>query len=134
MSLKRMGEWPWVRGESWLGVVMTLSLPPTKMIHPQPEPNCLAVVSLKVFLKASKSPKSAEIWSAMAPEGAPPTPAEPAGPMRFQKAVWLEWPPPLLRTAPLISSGTLARPRIRSSADLAARWGWLAKAALRLLT
>jgi len=27
----------------------------------QPEPNCLAVVSLKVFLKASKSPKSALI-------------------------------------------------------------------------
>ena len=37
---------------------MTLSLPPVKTSQPQPEPNCLAVVSLKVFLKASKSPKS----------------------------------------------------------------------------
>jgi len=49
-----------------LAVVITLSLPPVKTSHPQPEPNCLAVVSLKVFLKASKSPKSAVIWSAIA--------------------------------------------------------------------
>ena len=31
------------------------------MSQPQPEPNCLAVVSLKSFLKLSKSPKSALI-------------------------------------------------------------------------
>ena len=61
-------------------MVMTLSLPPVKTSQPQPEPNCLAVVSLKVFLKASKSPKSAVICAAMAPVGAPPTPSEPPGP------------------------------------------------------
>jgi hypothetical protein len=43
-----------------------------KTSQPQPEPNCLAVVSLKSFLKDSKSPKSALIWAAMAPEGSPP--------------------------------------------------------------
>ena len=72
-----------------MGVEMTLSLPPVKTSQPQPEPNCLAVVSLKVFLKASKSPKSAEICEAMAPEGWPPMPGALTGPMSFQKAVWL---------------------------------------------
>ena len=113
---------------------MTLSLPPVKTSQPQPEPNCLAVVSLKVFLKASKSPKSAVIWAAMAPVGAPPTPAVPAGPMMFQNMVWLEWPPPLLRTAPRMSSGTAFRSRIRSSTDLGGqRRGGLARAAFTLL-
>jgi hypothetical protein len=42
------------------------------------------------LLEASKSPKSAEIWLAMAPEGAPPMPVEPTGPIRLQNAVWLE--------------------------------------------
>ena len=65
--------------------------------------------------------------------GGPPMPAEPTGPIRFQKAVWLECPPPLLRTAPRISSGTSARSRTRSSTGLAARPGWLARAALRLV-
>ncbi len=68
------------------------------------------------------------------PVGAPPTPSEPTGPMRFQKAVWLEWPPPLLRTAVRIYSGTWAGSRTRSSTDLAASSGWLARAAFRLLT
>ncbi len=45
------------------------SLPALKTSQPQPEPNCLAVVSLKSFLKVSKSPKSALIWAAMAPVG-----------------------------------------------------------------
>src|ERR1035438_712901 len=77
-------------GESWLAVVITLSLPPVKTSQPQPDPNCLAVVSLKVFLKASKSPKSVDICLAIAPEGLPPMPAELAGPISFQKAVWFE--------------------------------------------
>ena len=46
-------------GLSWLAVVTMSSLPSLKTSQPQPEPNCLAVVSLKVFLKVSKSPKSA---------------------------------------------------------------------------
>ena len=54
---------------SWLAVVTILSLPAWKTSHPQPEPNCLAVVSLKSFLKLSKSPKSALICAAMAPCG-----------------------------------------------------------------
>ena len=37
-------------------------------------------------------------------------------------------------TAVRISSGTFARSRIRSSTDLAARSGWLASSAFRLLT
>jgi len=52
--IKPLGE-----GLSWLAVVTILSLPAWKTSHPQPEPNCLAVVSLKSFLKLSKSPKSA---------------------------------------------------------------------------
>jgi len=43
--------------------------------------------------------------------------------MRGQKAVWLAWPPPLLRTVVRISSGTLARSRSRSSTDFAASSG-----------
>ena len=56
-------------GLSWLAVVTISSLPPLKTSQPQPEPNCLAVVSLKSFLKLSKSPKSALICAAMAPVG-----------------------------------------------------------------
>ena len=66
----------------------------------------MAVDSLKVFLKVSKSPKSALICLAMSPVGWPPMPDELAGPMMLQNMVWLEWPPPLLRTAARISSGT----------------------------
>ncbi len=42
---------------------MILSLPPSNTSQPQPEPNCLAVVSLKSFLNSSKQPKSSLIWS-----------------------------------------------------------------------
>ncbi len=42
-------------------MVTIFSLPPSKMSQPQPEPNCLAVVSLNCFLKSSKLPKSALI-------------------------------------------------------------------------
>ncbi len=52
-------------------MVTIFSLPPSKMSQPQPEPNCLAVVSLKSFLKLSKSPKSALIWAAISPVGSP---------------------------------------------------------------
>ena len=48
---------------------MISSLPPLKTSQPQPEPNCLAVVSLKVFLKVSKSPKADLISSASSPVG-----------------------------------------------------------------
>src|SRR5579863_5133813 len=123
---------PWLRGESWLAVVMTFSLPPWLTSQPHPEPNCLAVVSLKVFLKASKSPKSLLIWSARTPEGAPPPP-DLGDAMMFQNMVWLEWPPPLLRTTLRMSSGTALRSLMRSSTDLAARLGWLASAAFTLV-
>ena len=57
-----------------------LELAARKTSQPQPEPNCLAVVSLKVFLKASKSPKSDEICLAMSPVGLPPIPTNWPGP------------------------------------------------------
>ena len=63
------------------------------------------------------------------PEGSPPEP-----PMICQNMVWLACPPPLLRTAVRIDSGTLLRfASISWSGILAASAFW-ASAALRLLT
>ena len=45
------------------------------------------------------------IASPSAPAGAPPAP----GAIIFQNTVWLTWPPPLLRTAVRMSSGTADR-------------------------
>ena len=50
-------------------------------------------------------PKLAPIVSPSLPPGSPPTP-RPAGAISCQKRAWFQWPPPLLRTAVRLSSGT----------------------------
>ena len=67
--------------------------------------------------------------SAMGPVGSPP----PWGFMIFQNMVWLTWPPPLLRTAPRMSSGMALRSRMRSSADLAGEFGMLLDGGVQIL-
>ena len=48
------------------------------------------------------------------------------------RSVWFAWPPPWLRTAVLIASGTEAKPRSSSSTDLPASSGAWASALFRL--
>ena len=72
------------------------------------------------------------LWESATP-GWPPTPELLAGPMICQNIEWFECPPPLLRTAVRMSSGTESSPRSRSSTDFAARSAWFASAAFTLL-
>ena len=66
-------------------------------------------------LKASKPPSSALMASASLPAGSPPLPL----PRIVQNSEWLACPPPLLRTAVRMFSGTLSNLAISDSI------GWL---------
>src|SRR2546421_12168024 len=88
-------------GLSWLGVEVTLNSPDlARTSQAQPLPNWLAPAASNFSLKASKLPKVLLIASATAPVGFPPL----LGPLICQNMLWFTWPPPLLRTEPLISS------------------------------
>jgi hypothetical protein len=54
--------------------------------------------------------------------------------MISQNIVWLAWPPPLFRTAALMSSGTELIDLSRSSIDFWWSSGCLSSAAFRLVT
>src|SRR5260370_12679559 len=86
---------------------------------------------LSFSLKLSKLPKVLLMAWATFPMGGPPPPFF----MIFQNIEWLMWPPPLLRTAVLIFSGTMAQLLASSSSTvLFARAGADSNALLRLVT
>ena len=98
---------------------------------PQPEPNRVAAAAANFSLKASIEPNAASIAAASSAVGAPPLPC---GPMTFQKSEWLKCPPPLLRTAALIASGSVATRRQISSIVSEASSGLDSSALLRFVT
>ena len=61
--------------------------------------------SFTLPLKSANEPKASSIASASSPSGSPP----PSGDIDSQNSDVVEWPPPLLRTAPRLSSGTWER-------------------------
>ena len=81
------------------------------------------------FPMLPKPPKVDLMSSASFPLGSPPA----FGPMIVQKNEWLACPPPLLRTAVRISSGTAFRLLIKSSIDFEARSGLSLSALLTLV-
>jgi len=110
-----------------------LSLPPVKTSQPQPEPNCLAVVSLKVFLKASKSPKSAEICLAIAPRDGhrcrrswPGHQLPESGVVGVASAVIADHAADIFRNRSQVADEVVD--------GLGGQGGWLARAAFTLLT
>ena len=116
-------------GLSWLAVETISSLPPLTTSHAQPEPKRPMPAASNFAWKSAKEPKAALMAVARSPEGVPPLP----GPIRFQKKVWFQWPPPLLRTGPRMASGTPARFPIRASSESVST-GVPAMALLRLST
>src|SRR6266550_5630300 len=94
-----IGVLPSEIGVFWFGVETTARPDPSWINHDQPEPNWLTPAFLNSSLKESKSPNLSLIAEARSPSGSPP----PSGLMISQKNVWLEWPPPLLRTAVALS-------------------------------
>ncbi len=81
-------------------------------------------------MNLSKPPKPCPIAAARSPFGSPPPP----GPITFQKSEWLRCPPPLLRMAVRVASGSFGSPRISSSMDAFCQSGVFSSAALRLFT
>src|SRR5689334_3858584 len=97
----------------------------------QPEPKRVAPAFVNFSLNGSNPPKALLIASASLPPGWPPA----FGPMMVQNIEWLMWPPPLLRTAVLMLSGTMAQLLAsNSSTVLLARLGADSSALLRLVT
>ena len=75
-----------INGLSWLGVLVTSSLPsPLTMSQAQPLPNCVAPALAKAAANASAPPRSRVINSARSPSGA----AGPPGRITSQYKVWL---------------------------------------------
>ena len=87
------------------------TLPPSAISHTQPLPKRPAPALPHSVLKLSKLPNAALIASAALPVGAPPA----LGAIHVQNMLWFQCPPPLLRTAVRMASGTLLMPRHRSS-------------------
>src|SRR5512132_3945422 len=106
-----MAFFPSMRGLSWFGVLVMVSLPPSLTSHTQPLPNRPTPAFPHCSLNASKLPKEAAIASPAFPVGAPPA----LGAIHVQNLLWFQCPPPLLRTAVRMSSGMLLISRHRSS-------------------
>ncbi len=121
---------PSISGLSWFGVLAIDSLPPSSISHTQPLPKRPAPPCPTASLNSSKLPNAALIASATLPVGAPPA----FGAIHVQNLLWFQWPPPLLRTAVRMSSGTLLMPRHSSSMLLPCSSGCLSSAAFRLVT
>ena len=117
-------------GLSWFALLSIVSLPPLSISHAQPLPKRPTPAFLNSSLNLSKLPNADLIASAIAPLGAPPA----FGPMICQNIEWFACPPPLLRTAVRMSSGTLLMPRSRSSMLFDCSWGCFSSAAFRLVT
>ena len=83
-------------GLSWLGVLVTSSLPaPLTISQAHPLPNWVAPAWANAVANASTPPRSRPINSAKSPAGV----AGPPGRSTSQYKVWLKCPPPLLRRA-----------------------------------
>src|SRR5262245_41459208 len=100
------------------------------MSHTHPLPNRPAPALAHCSLKASKLPNAPLIASAALPFGAPPA----LGAIHVQNMLWFQCPPPLLRTAVRMASGTLLMFRQRSSMLLLCSSGAFSSAAFRLVT
>src|SRR2546423_2044689 len=127
------GNAPSMMGESWLAVEITSRFWPRLMSQAQPEPKRVVPAVLKSSLNLSKPPKVLLIAPERLPTGAD---CFWAGLRISQKREWLWWPPPLLRTAVRIFSGTMERLLARISwRGLPSRLGAPSEMALlRLLT
>ncbi len=95
---------------SWFGVLVTNSLPsePTQS-QAQPLPNRVVAALANSVLNASNEPNAPLMVVGQIADGSPP----PLGFMTVQNSEWLTWPPPLLRTAIRMLSGTASRSAIR---------------------
>src|SRR5690242_9447139 len=101
-------------GLSWLGVD-TMSRPDADLMsQAQPDPNRLMPAAASFSLNASKLPNVPLMAEARLPTGVPPLP----GPIICQNMEWFQCPPPLLRTAVRIFSGTIAQLFASSSSML----------------
>src|SRR5690606_28215437 len=116
-SRPRIGVFPSINGESWLGVLVTSNSPLFTTNQAQPEPKRVVAAFANSSLNASKLPNLLLIASANSPAGAPP----PFGERIVQNRLWFACPPPLFLTAVRISSGTASRLEIKSSTDLLSR-------------
>src|SRR5260370_36422112 len=92
-------------GLSWFGVEIISTPDAVFSSHAQPEPKRATPAALNFSLNASKLPKAPVMACATLPTGGPPA----FGAMIFQNMEWLMWPPPLLRTAVGVVSGTKAQ-------------------------
>src|ERR1051325_1862144 len=125
-----MGFLPSINGLSWFGVLTIETLPPSLSSHTQPLPKRPAPALAHSVLKLSKLPNEELMASATLPVGAPPA----LGTIHFQNMLWFQWPPPLLRTAVRMSSGTVLMPRHSSSMFFELSSGCFSSAAFRLVT
>src|SRR5690348_4567170 len=117
-------------GLSWLGVEEISTPEPVFNSQAQPEPKRPTPAALNFSLKAADVRQAMVIACVTLPTGAPPA----LGPIIFQSIEWLMWPPPLLRTAVRIFSGTMAQLLAKSSSMvLSARSGADSNALLRLV-
>src|SRR4051812_754430 len=82
-------------GLSWFGVEEMDTSPLLAVSQAQPEPNRPSAALANSSLNLSNEPNFLSIAAARVPFGVPP----PFGDRMFQKKVWFQWPPPLLRTA-----------------------------------
>src|SRR5260370_41211957 len=106
------------------------SCPARPSNHAQPEPKRPMPAAANFSETPAKDPNVELIAAARFPLGSPPPPFF----IHVQNSEWFQWPPPLLRTALRIFSGTASRPFSRSSMDLAWRSAWPSRALLRLET
>src|SRR5688572_33511407 len=100
-----MGVLPSMIGLSWLAVLSMVSLPDDDTSHAQPLPNRVVAALANCSLHVSKLPKAPVMASAALPVGAPPA----FGAIRVQNSEGLACPPPLLRTAIRLASGSAFR-------------------------
>src|SRR5260370_30358795 len=92
-------------GLSWFGVEVISTPDAVFSSQAQPEPKRPTPAALNFSLNVSKLPKAPVMACATLPIGGPPA----FGAMIFQNMAWVMWPPPLLRTAGRVFSGTMAQ-------------------------
>src|SRR5439155_22155186 len=98
--------------------------------HTHPLPKRPAPALPHSVLKLSKLVNDELIASPILPVGAPPA----LGAIHFQNCEWFQWPPPLLRTAVRMSSGTELMPRHSSSRLFEFSSGCFSSAAFKFVT
>src|SRR5688572_7043395 len=123
-------DFPSISGLSWFGELVIDSLPPSLSSHTQPLPKRPVPAFAHSSLNLSKLPNEPLIASAILPVGAPPA----LGAIHSQNREWFQCPPPLLRTAVRIASGTLLMLLQSSSTLLPCSSGAFSRAAFKLVT